>query len=213
MLIYFVLTKQYIYLFRHNECIIYIYYNWLRNNFFHNKKTDLSFGGLKLQKKIHYQNLIETSQSVKLTNWMKANGAKVCSFVTFGLTGGRGRGGGESYVCRILANSLPPRLQSRVIQNFKPKQSLEGNGERWAENHLTYRFDLLRPFSLLHLTTVEANRELLESQRKDRLLDSLSFCIPTRPISRISFELISKSRVFVPRETISVSTTRLYKPN
>lgn len=64
---------------------------------------------------------------------------------------------------------------------LQTKAIIRGNGEHWTENHLTYRFDLLRPFSLLHLTTVEANRELLESQRKDRLLDSLSFCIPLPP--------------------------------
>lgn len=97
---------------------------------------------------------------------------------------------------------------------LQTKAIIRGNGEHWTENHLTYRFDLLRPFSLLHLTTVEANRELLESQRKDRLLDSLSFCIPPPPPSsplplqligsRVSFELISKSRIFVLHETISI---------
>lgn len=126
----------------------------------------------------------------------KARGMQFCNI--------RINRGNRVCVSNIGKFSSPP---TSVEGNSKlqTKAIIRGNGEHWTENHLTYRFDLLRPFSLLHLTTVEAtNRELLESQRKDRLLDSLSFCIPTHPISRISSELIWKSHVFVLRETISV---------
>lgn len=139
---------------------------------------------------------------VKLMNWTKIHeqteGTQVCSFNIRGSPPlfGENRMWVEYwqilFTTSVEGNS---KLQTKAI--------IRGNGEHWTENHLTYRFDLLRPFSLLHLTTVEANRELLESQRKDRLLDSLSFCIPPSPNSS---DLAFRSNWF--RKVVSLCYTK-----